>query len=1091
MPKFEGVQQKILLEKEKNQLVSAGAGSGKTTVMIEKLSNMIIEENVAVENLLVVTFTVLAASEMKTRLIEKLKSKLLQSDDEEKVKILKLIDDVKTASIDTIDGFSSKTIKKYFYKLNISPNIDIISDNTRDYYLTKAMKKTIKDFESSADEVNLMIDLFGGNRRNLDSVEDMLLANYYNVVNLKDYETFLLNAENEYVDSIKSEKVLNDFICKKANHLKLHIIEEISSFDLKVQNQLKDFVTELDKLNAYASFVTNLKLLYSMQFPKFTTKQNADNVGLKDVSKSIKQFIGFRELFEKNLIDENFEEKNVKILKYLSIFIKLLKNFIKNYNSLKEKNNLIDFNDLNRLMLKLLDCEDVKSELQEKYKYIFIDEYQDVNPLQDELMNKLTNENTKLFMVGDVKQSIYGFRGASPEWFLNKYNNFKSESDFGCAYDMNVNFRSSPKVLNFVNEVFSCLMTKESADISYKQDALIEPKRDDIIDGKVKLTFVCNKHEKSLASGLYSVKEDSNIYNTQNINPQAMLVLKTITELVGSKFYDANQNKFRTLTYKDIAILVRTDKDEATISLIDLLKDCKIPLNLNNKLEIDKSEGIKLLLSILKCVCKTADDVEYLASFMALTDLTIDDIISLRNKEKSLYENLKENQQIEQVKSGFDKLNSIELASYSRTNSQLIRYILNDLKLKYFLLKMENGEKELLIINDFLNKISIVEDGLSLSEFIEVVESNVSKSGDFASFDQEDSVTIQTIHKSKGLEYPVVILYNSSKLFSYLTEHDGINFDADLGFGVDYFDTSERVKYNSLTKLAINLKNRDKGYKEELRLLYVAFTRAKNQLYVFGSYSQTAFKEKDFGKTSFGNMLLSCFADKIQEGTVELKNCEIELIDEVESLSVDIADRKQEIEMFENFEYANVEKFDIAFKNTVTGLNSQKSQDFKFSAKEWLKRDSQYLQFEDKALVGTHYHKALEKLDLSTEFVKNTDFEDVDYEKIKKAHKVLSELSVGAVKLHKEAEFEMYVPYCELVESGIQDKVLVQGVVDLIIERENDIDIVDYKFSSLKVDALKEKYAEQLALYKKAVESAFKKPVKSTYIYSINTGELK
>jgi len=1089
MPKFEGVQQQILLEQDKNQLVSAGAGSGKTTVMIEKLSNMIINDGVAIDSLLVVTFTVLAASEMKERLIEKLKQKILEVEENKKAEILNIIDSVKTASIDTIDGFASKTIKKYFYKLNISPNIEIISDNTRDYYLTRAMRKTIKEFEKNVDEVNLLIDLFGGNRRNLEPIEDMILSNYYNVVNLKDYETFLTNAEQEYIDSIKSEKFVLDYICKRAELLKQKIIYEISALEKDVQNVLKDFVCELEKFNKRVSFVTNLNQLYSLDIPKFSTKQINENLRLKEVNKEIKEFISFREMFEKNSIDENLDVKNEKIVEYLAIFVNLLKNFIKNYNSLKEKNNLIDFNDLNRLMLKLLDFDDVRSELQNKYKYIFVDEYQDVNPLQDELITRLTSEQTKLFMVGDVKQSIYGFRGARPEWFLGKYKSFKSGNDLGLAYDMNVNFRSSPKVLNFVNEVFAKLMTEDTADIAYKRDAMIEPKRDDIVDGKVKLTFVCNKQDNFLASGVYSVKEDAkNEYKTK-LNPQALLVTKTITELIGSEFYDAKINAIRKLTYGDIAILVRTEKDDATIGLIELLKECNIPLNINNKLDVQASEGIRLILSILKCVTKTADDVDYLSAFMALTNLTIDDIVALRDKEKSLLENLKDST-LSEVKYGFEKLNEIELKSYTTTNTDLIRFILNDLRLKYFLLTMENGQKELNTIEEFLNKISVVEDGLGLGEFVEIVESNVSKSGDFLSVDQEDSVTIQTIHKSKGLEYPVVIIYNTGKIFSYLTEHDGINFDADLGFGVDYFDTAKRIKQNSLTKLAINLKNRERGYKEELRLLYVAFTRAKNQLYVFGPYSQTAFKDKEFNKTSFANMLLSCFADKIEEGNVELKNCEIELIDEVEALSVDIKDKTSEVEMFEDFTYDNQEKFGIAFKNTVTGLNSKKSQEIKFSAKEWFKPDNQYSSLEDKAKIGTHYHTALEKLDFNNEYIKNTDFEDVDYSKIEKAHKIIRELTNNAIQLHKEADFEMYVPYSELVESDVEDKVLVQGVVDLIIEREKDIDIVDYKFSSLKIDILKEKYTEQLALYKKAVESAFNKPVKNTYIYSINTGEL-
>ena len=238
-------------------------------------------------------------------------------------------------------------------------------------------------------------------------------------------------------------------------------------------------------------------------------------------------------------------------------------------------------------------------------------------------------------------------------------------------------------------------------------------------------------------------------------------------------------------------------------------------------------------------------------------------------------------------------------------------------------------------------------------------------------------------------------------------------------------------------------------------------------------------------------MILSCFADKLTDGVVELKNCEIELIDEVESLAFEQDEIENNVEMYKTFSYGNEEKFSIAFKNSVTGLNSQQSQQNKFSSKDWLKTDTQYSSNEDKAKIGTHYHTALEMLDFVTEYNKNTDFEDVDYSKIEKAHAVLSGLVQGSIKLHKEADFEMYVPYCELVESNVEDKVLVQGVVDLIIERDKDIDIVDYKFSNLKIDVLKEKYSEQLALYKKAVESAFNKPVTNTYIYSINTGELK
>ena len=190
-----------------------------------------------------------------------------------------------------------------------------------------------------------------------------------------------------------------------------------------------------------------------------------------------------------------------------------------------------------------------------------------------------------------------------------------------------------------------------------------------------------------------------------------------------------------------------------------------------------------------------------------------------------------------------------------------------------------------------------------------------------------------------------------------------------------------------------------------------------------------------------------------------------------------------------DFEYPHREKFNIPLKNSVTGINSASVEEKGFSTKKWLKNSTQY-DAEDRAKIGTHYHTAMEMLDLSTMYVKNTDFLDVDYDKIRLAHKVLSPLVKDAIDIKKEAEFMMYVPYNELVDSAVTDKVLVQGVVDLLIENKEDIVIVDYKFSRLPIRLLKEKYAEQLKLYKLAVEKAYNKKVAHMYIYSIETGEL-
>ncbi len=1079
MKEFKGVQREILDCKNNNQLVSAGAGSGKTTIMIEKISNLVLNENLPIENLLVVTFTVLAAGEMKDRLIANFLEKLGQAKTEqEKEHLLNLIEQTKTASIDTIDGFASKTIKKYFYELNISPNIEILPESTRDYYLNRAIKITLNNFSKQGDNLAFLLDLFGGKNRHISEIEKIILDCYNKVINIEEYEEFLNKSLNEYLNPQISEKIVNDAIVFQVEKLKTAIKNCQSEI---FADRLNEIYNNLQQVNKNLILKHNLKAL--TQFKKFTKTDIKKDVDVMSFADELDNYNAFVNKLLESGIDEKYDEKNAKVANYFKLIIQLIKDFIKNYNTLKQKNNYIDFNDLNRLMLKLLENKKVKSELQQKYTHIFVDEYQDVNPLQDALINKIITNKTKVFFVGDVKQSIYGFRGASPEWFIKKYNGFKQEKE-GMAFDMNCNFRSNPKILNFVNTVFSKLMLKSCGDVDYKKDCIIEPERKDIVDDKVKILLAYNSDTKEQLSGVYSVKNHEECQQIKKGYNESILVFKQISKMVGTTFYDANLKTKRILKFSDIAILTRAEKDEETSTLIDVLRAGGIPVNINNKLNIAQSEGIKLILSILKCVNNTADDVDYLAVLLCLTDMEINEIIALRDIKKSFKENLIENLQNEKIKNCFATLESIKNNSYTKTNSELIRSILNDNKLKYYILRLENGERELGQIEEFLNHISTNENNLNLAEFVELVESNLTKSNTFLQTDGENSVTIQTIHKSKGLEYPVVFIFNSAKELGFVREKDAINFNSNIGFGVDYFDLPTRTKCYSLTKYAIKLANFDKGYKEELRLLYVAMTRAKNKLIITGE-SDGNFKN-NLPKNNYLNIILSCF-DNFEESA----NHQFQFVDKIELENLQEKSNRKINKFYENFDYKDKDKFSIPFKNTVTGLNSKISQEYKFETKKWLSPSIQYEVGEDRASIGVHYHKELENLDLTKPYIEaERSFDDVDYEKIKQAHKILSPLAKNAINIKHEADFMMYVPYNEVVNSTVKDKVLIQGVVDLIIEYENSITIVDYKFSRLPIDILKQKYSEQLELYKLAVEKAFNKKVDKTLIYSIETGEL-
>ena len=333
-----------------------------------------------------------------------------------------------------------------------------------------------------------------------------------------------------------------------------------------------------------------------------------------------------------------------------------------------------------------------------------------------------------------------------------------------------------------------------------------------------------------------------------------------------------------------------------------------------------------------------------------------------------------------------------------------------------------------------------------------------------------------------------MILFGCNKDFDYLNHHDTINYDFDLGLGFDYFDRETRTKSPSLIKYAINLKNHKKGFKEELRLLYVALTRAKNKLFITGTVEDLDLKK--IRKNSYLNVLLAPYFNKLEETNAEFENVYIERVENVKVKEFEkISKNNEKIEKYCGFSYKNQEKFKISFKNTVTGINSEHYQQSGFSIKDVVTGERQYEQ-DDRIQAGINYHSALEKLDLKSPYEKNTNIEFVDYVKIEQAHQILSQLATNSVNIINEAEFVMYVPYNEIVDSDITDKVLIQGVVDLIIEKENSIIIVDYKFSKLSAKVLKEKYSEQLKLYKLAVEKAFNKPVEQTYIYSIEKAEL-
>lgn len=1108
MPKkFDEKQKAVLDSKKENQLVSAGAGSGKTTVMIEKITSLILSNEIKISELIVLTFTNQAGAEMKQKLIKSMNEQIaLQTDKKEFDRINALRNELDTAVIDTIDGFCSKMVKKYFFKLNLSPDTNIATGISQEYYIQKAMDEAIRNIEQKyPKDFQELADCFEKNARSLEALKESVLSSFNFVMAQKDYKSFLEFSKNEYRGEYASAHFLNNYIismCEKFLKTCMYYVEDIKE-SKAVYGAIVEAIALLNKIDIKNSVLKNVGLLQLLPTCRFNAPKDdfAFSFGIiKNEYQKIKKLKEDFEFLSRYGVNWNNNTQHI------DTFVMLLDEFITIYNNTKAKFKVMDFSDLERYMLKLLSIDEIKKDLHEQYKYIFVDEYQDINPMQDAIIGLLKSEYTKMFFVGDVKQSIYGFRQSTPEMFISKYKKYKNEEQSE-SFDMNINFRTAPSILNFNNEIFSELMTEEKTDIDYKLDAYFIPKREDFPIEVSDVEVACfnnEKEEKEIASGVYSVKNDAKEDAESNFS-EALFVVDKIKSLVGKEFYDSAKKEYREMKFSDITILSRSINDNSMNSLIEVLKNNHIPISISNKVALQEAETVNLVINILKLIANEFDDVSLMAYLMTnLAGFSIDEVykIVLNTTSESLIERLYEHLNLEselniKIRYALNLLEELQNSSYVLNNTELIKLILNKYNLKYYILTTQNGVNELDSLERFLEGLSENENRLSLEDFINYLELNLLGKADYSQIDDIDAVTIQTIHASKGLEYPVVILFNASKKFRPNNFQDDVNFDNELGIGLSYFDLTKRTKWDSMPKFAIKLKNKIKCYKEELRLLYVAVTRPQNKLIITGGVSFSKLNKGNFSEDNYLELILSVFKNKIdiEKENIILKFNTITFYDkynlkavageEEKSVSVSINGKNLE------FSYPFNDVTNINLKNNVTAISKEINEEYNILPKNLYLNENLNARHDSSKELGTQYHSVFSKFDFSKTEISSIDIGSLDKRLVEMAFEKLSNIQQGSIRQLKEAPFLMYIPYNEIYkDSDVTDKILVQGVIDLLIEFEDKIILIDYKLSRASSKELKERYKMQLQLYKLAIEKAYNKKVEKSLIYNIITGEI-
>ncbi len=825
--------------------------------------------------------------------------------------------------------------------------------------------------------------------------------------------------------------------------------------------------------------------------------------------------------------------------------------FEEEYAKLKREKNVIDFNDIEHFALKTLVKKenekyvpaDVAKSYQEKFTEIAIDEYQDSNLIQEYILNTISRNNN-LFMVGDVKQSIYKFRQARPELFLEKYNTYGDGS--GIKIKLFKNFRSRQEILDLTNIVFNNIMSKQLGDIDYTKEEYLNLGAQYPIS-ELNVNYDC-KPEIHVINCCQEEKEE--IEPIENDEIEAKFVADKIEKMLNSNYmvWDREKNTYRKLEYKDIVILLRSANSLSNIYEKEISQK-GYPVYSEATAEYLDSNEISTIIAILKIIDNPNQDIELVTVLRSpIYSFTDNELIEIRlfSKKGSFYDALKiarkeakENlkQKIEQCMQQIDQLRQEQ--EYMPLD-EFIWHIYSVTGYDSYVSLMPNGELRLANLRMLFEQAQKYEQtnfkGLyNFINFIQKIKKSNSDIGAAKIIGENDNVIrIMSIHKSKGLEFPVVFLCSTAKNINMQDLNESILLHQEIGLGPQYINHARKIEYATLAKEAIKIKSMNEVTAEEMRILYVALTRAKEKLIITGveKDAEKALDEKQQILNSTENKInvqilkkYKSYLDWLEfvylkeklnsniEFTVENKNTFFQLKEknnEHNEIYLEKAEVSKEIKDLLNWKYPREEATKIISKTSVTGLKEIENKQEKQIIPKATINPPKFLQMEQKitnAEIGTATHFILQKLNLKKEHTKeelNNFIEELVIKNlltIKQAKSINQDKIFNFLKseiakkvrkaqsIYQEVPFYINLKANEIYDTNIEDTILVQGIIDLyFIDNNKDIILVDYKtdyVENKKEEILVEKYKKQIEIYERAIQEATNQNVKEKYIYSL------
>lgn len=1114
--------QKLAIDlRNKNLIVSAAAGSGKTAVLIERIFQIIKKGEVDINNILMITFTRKAASEMKEKLQKKLDHEIENDGVNQNLKKQRNL--LEASDIKTIDSFCLQVVKNNYNILDLDLKLQIIDEKRNielktvildrifeeEYKLadTRFIKlvETYGKLESDEDLRKCVIELYEFSQsnpnpsiwleqgmssytKNIDEFERTPVGQYYKNVIIK---RELSNLDN-YL-SLEYECVNNGAV----------------EYEPIYEDDLEQFNNMVNNLNTkgFSSFLKS-----NIMFKRLpNVKKDNKNSAYEDFNIARKEFkIKVKELTID--LDEKLNDQ-AEIRADLIYLIDIINRFNQELMKEKRRINLFDYNDIEHFALDLLSISDINKKYKDYYQYICIDEYQDTNGVQENIFNMIARENN-LFYVGDLKQSIYRFRLADSSIFKEKVNNYE-KNVLSEALTLNMNFRSSKSVVNGVNSIFNHLMDGFFSPVKYKDEAQLVHGSAIFNDNRIE-TYVIDLNEPDDSEEDEDDENDEFQYN--KVQKEAEVCARRIRQLV-------DEGKFK---YNDFTILANS-----TRYIMDPFKEIFDKYSIPIYGEVDtgflKSLSVGFFIDYLEIIDNINSDLALINILKSpIYNFTLEDLAIIRkNKNRdeqvifSLYKYLEYDDGFifikDKIKSFLKNINELKTTLNEHNLTDFSINLLIDSKYYFTIFRKDDYEQESLNLKELLRLISNFEDlnNTHLNGFLKyfkhIQKNEISIPSSSLISEEDNVVRLQTIHKSKGLEYNNVFLVKLGDIWKNNAIKQ-INYHQKLGIGSKINDMKNRYKKKTFNYDIINKALSYENLEDKLNLLYVAMTRAKENLFLVGSvkkmdkYKKFNFNSIVKARSLYDLILPIIFNDENAKASFEVFQ---------ESGIINKGNYKQNKVLRVNLESNDDdyrERYVIQTPKKLSASDFVRSNSIEKALtsdllKNSLKTKPNFLQGEKISSVekGIIYHLVMELLDYSKKYTMEQLINEIN---VFKEKDILSLMEVESLdiesifeflnstiydRLLKSANYEKEKPFNLMVDPSMlsddyigENKILIQGIIDLFFIEDSKCILIDYKTDYVDQDKIKEKldeYKKQLQLYKMAIENIKGIQVTEAYLY--------